>query len=175
MLLFFLTSIPLHIVLAQSGLPKPETVVKPKVYLSLEAVPRGADFEIAVAGEILPGFHVNSNQVLEDYLIPTTIQPDVPPGFRLMQTNYPQGKLKKFPFADKEMSVYESRFLIRMKFKAPAGTPLGAAKMQFTLRYQACNDSTCLPPVKIPVTADFEIATADTKPRPANPEIFTKR
>jgi hypothetical protein len=41
------------------------------------------------------------------------------------------------------------------------------------VRYQACNDTTCLQPVKIPVDAKFEVAAAGTKSHAAHADIFT--
>lgn len=160
--------------LPQAGIPRPETVVKARALVSLEAVPRGSEFEIAVLGDILPGFHVNANQVLEEYLIPTTLAAELPPGFRLERTIYPQGVMRRFAFAEKEMAVYEKQFVIRMKLKAPAGAPLGTLQIPLALRYQACNETTCLPPVKISVPAAIRIAAADTRPKPVYPEIFKR-
>jgi hypothetical protein len=40
------------------------------------------------------------------------------------------------------------------------------------LRYQACNDSACLPPVKVPVSVKFDLAAAGAKSRAVHPEIF---
>ncbi|MCI0539993.1 MAG: hypothetical protein L0Z50_32710, partial [Verrucomicrobiales bacterium] len=54
--------------LVAQRLPRADTVVKPAVYLSLEPVPRGRTFELAVVAQIQEGFHVNANKVLEDYL-----------------------------------------------------------------------------------------------------------
>ena len=155
-------------------LPPANTVVKPKAYASLAPVPRGKTFEIAVVAEIMPGFHVNSNKPLEDYLIPTQLLPDLPAGYKVLATTYPPGKLTKFEFSEKKLSVYEGKFTLRLKLQAPADAPLGASKLPLTLRYQACNDTACLPPVKIPVPLEIEIAAAGATARPAHPEIFKK-
>jgi hypothetical protein len=42
------------------------------------------------------------------------------------------------------------------------------------LRYQACNDTTCLPPVKLPIDVKFEIAPANAKAHLEHPEIFSR-
>jgi hypothetical protein len=41
-------------------LPSPAAVVKPRAYVSLEPVPRGKEFQIAVVADIAKGFHMNS-------------------------------------------------------------------------------------------------------------------
>lgn len=160
---------------AQSQLPRPEEVVQARVYVSHAPVPRGQTFEIAVAGEIKPGFHINANKPLEDFLIATTVEPQLPAGMRLASARYPQAKLQKFPFAEKKLAVYEGAIVVRLELQAMAGAPLGAMKLPLTLRYQACNNEICLPPVKIPLTAELEIAAAGAKPKPQHPEIFRKQ
>lgn len=148
--------------------------MKPKAYVSIAPVPRGKTFEVAVVAEIMPGFHVNSNKPSEDYLIPTQLLPELPAGYKLLATTYPLGKLMKFEFSEKKLSVYAGTFALRMRIQAPAGAPLGATKLALALRYQACNESACLPPVKIPVPLEIEIAAAEVATRPAHPEIFKK-
>jgi DsbC/DsbD-like thiol-disulfide interchange protein len=155
-------------------LPPAKDVVKAKAYASLDKVPRGRAFDVAVVAAIMPGFHVNSNKPSEDYLIPTQLLPDLPAGFKVLSTTYPPGKLTKFEFSEKKLSVYESTFTLRMKIQAPAGAPLGKTTLPLTLRYQACNHSACLPPVKIPVALEIEVAAATASARLAHPEIFKK-
>jgi hypothetical protein len=60
-----------------------------------------------------------------------------------------------------------------MKLRAESAAPLGPKKIGLTIGYQACNQDACLPPTKIPVTAELEIAEVDTPTRPANPGIFS--
>jgi len=150
------------------------TVVKARAYVSLEPVPRDRAFQVAVVAEILPGFHINANKVLEDYLIPTRVQPEPPAaaGVRLLETVYPPGQLEKFEFSDKLLLVYEGTVIVRMKLSAAPDTPLGIRHLALALRYQACNDTTCLPPVTIPVPAELEIAPAGARARAVHPEIF---
>ena len=158
---------------AQSGsLPRADKVVTPRAYVSLAPVPRGRTFELAVVGEILQGFHVNSNPASQDYLIPTGLTADLPAGFRILSTTYPPGVLRKFQFSPVELSVYEGKFTIRLRLATAADAPLGAQKIPLVLRYQACNDEACLPPVKLPLTAELEVAPAGAKALPANPFVF---
>lgn len=159
-----------------SDLPPAQTVVKPRAYVSLEPVPRGRAFQVAVVAEILPGFHINANKVLEDYLIPTSVQAVLPAsaGLRLLGSVYPSGELRKFEFSDKLLLVYEGAVIVRLKLTAAPEAPLGILHLPLTLRYQACNDKACLPPVKLPIPVELEIAPADAKARAAYPEVFQK-
>ena len=159
---------------AQEGakLIKPADVVHSQVYVSLEPVPRGRRFEIAVVGEVAAGYHVQASKVLEDYLIPLVLAAELSPGVALVETHYPRALLKKFPFAAKPMAVYEGRFVARMTMEAGADAALGAMKIPLTLRYQACTDQLCLPPVKVPLSAELNVAPAGTPAKSIHPEIF---
>lgn len=157
---------------APQGIPAASSVASPKTYVSIAPVPRGSTFEVAVVVGIQSGFHMNAHKPSEDYLIPTALTTKLPAGFKELKTMYPDGVAKKLSFADKPLLVYTDRFTVRAKFTAQANAPLGKVKLPFTLQYQACNDSVCLPPVKIPVTATIEVAAAGTKAQPMSPQIF---
>jgi DsbC/DsbD-like thiol-disulfide interchange protein len=155
-----------------SELPPANTVVKPRAYVSLEPVPRGQTFEIAVVAEIQEGFHINANKVLEDYLIPTSLHLDVPPGLKLLETTYPPGQLQKFGFSDKALNVYDGRVTLKMKLRAAENAQTGPTTLPVLLRYQACNDRACLPPVRLSVPVEVRVAEAGAKTRPLHAEIF---
>lgn len=158
---------------AQSGILAPASVVKPRAYVSLQPVPRGKQFEIAVVANIVAGYHVNSHHPTDPYLIPTTVSAELPKGFQLVDTIYPPGQEKKFPFSpDKPLDVYSGTFTLRLKVTAQNDAKFGPATIPLTLRYQACNDAACLPPVKLPVSAKIEIAAANAKAHSLHPEIF---
>lgn len=163
---------PAQVTAQSTPLPRANTVVSPRAYVSLQPVPRGRTFELAVVARIRPGFHINAHEVLEDYLIPTALEAELPVGFRALDTVYPRGVLRKLKFSPTQLSVYEDRVTLRMKLQAQPDAPLGPNKLPLTLRYQACSEEACLPPVKLPVTADLEIAPAGAAARLANPEVF---
>ncbi|MGH9748083.1 MAG: protein-disulfide reductase DsbD domain-containing protein [Candidatus Acidiferrales bacterium] len=162
-----------HFALAQDALPKPAAVVKPATYVSLEPVPRGKTFEVAIVVEIVRGFHMNSHKPSDAYLIPTTLTPQAPAGFEVLDTIYPDGHDEKFAFSPKKpLNVYTGTVTLKLKLSAHADAALGAATIPITLRYQACNDTTCLQPVKVPVDAKFEVAAAGAKSHAAHTDVF---
>lgn len=159
--------------LAAQDLPSPAAVASSRAYVSFSPVPRNHDFEIAVVVRIMPGFHVNANKVSERYLIPTTLTANLPAGFKEIETSYPEGKTLKLFFSDTPLFVYTGSFTVRMKLSAEANASLGKQSLPLSLRYQACNDTACLPPVKIPVTAAIEVAPAGAKTQSMFPEFFS--
>lgn len=156
-----------------SAYPPAAKVLQPQAYVSLQPVPRGRGFEIAVVAKISPGFHINAHMPSEDYLIPTKVTADLPPGVLLVETTYPRGVMRAFRFSKTPLRVYEGSFTVRMKLRASGAAPLGPQKLALTVGYQACNQDACLPPTKLPVTADLEIAAVDTPAHLVHADIFS--
>ncbi|HWF12153.1 MAG TPA: protein-disulfide reductase DsbD domain-containing protein [Candidatus Acidoferrales bacterium] len=153
--------------------PAAASVLQPQGYVSLQPVPRGHAFQVAVVAKISPGFHINAHQPSEDYLIPTKVTAELPAGLFVVETNYPRGVMRAFRFSKTPLRVYEGSFTVLMKLRANGSAPLGPQKINLTVGYQACNQDACLPPTKIPLTADLEIAAADTPAKPAHTDIFS--
>ena len=156
-----------------SAYPAAASVLQPQAYVSLQPVPRGRAFQIAVVAKISPGFHINAHVPSEDYLIPTKILADLSPGVFLVETTYPRGVMRAFRFSKTPLRVYEGSFTVLMKLRANGSAPLGPQKIGLTVGYQACNQDACLPPTKVALTADLEIAAVDTSTHPAHADIFS--
>ena len=53
-----------------------------------------------------------------------------------------------------------------------ANAPLGEQHIPLKLRYQACNNEVCLPPVTLSVDAVIHVSSGES--RPSRPELFVK-
>jgi hypothetical protein len=158
---------------ASQALANAASLVKPHVFVSATPAPQGSAFEIAVVVDIASGYHMNSHKPLDEFLIPTTLTPQAPAGLKPGEVIYPPGQSLTFSFSpNKPLSVYSGKATLRLKIAVAADAALGPQSIPMTLRYQACNDTSCLPPVKVPVVAKVEIAAAGTKSHANNPEIF---
>lgn len=115
---------------------------------------RGGLVSVPVSVGLQPGYHVNSHTPSEDYLIPLRLTWDESL-LKAQQTTYPKPEFRKYSFSEKPLAVYTGAFEIQTRFEVPSTAPLGMAVISGKLRYQACNDSMCLPPrtveIKIPV------------------------
>jgi hypothetical protein len=151
----------------------PAAIVRPRAFVSLAPVPRGKEFQVAVAVDIAHGYHMNSHHPTDQYLIATTLTPKLPAGFELLDTLYPAGHVEKFSFSPKGLDVYSGSVTLKLRLVAHNDAPIGAVTFPVTLRYQACNDTTCLPPVKVPVDVRVDVAAAGSATHAAHPEIFS--
>lgn len=156
--------------ISRGQIPAAKDVVASSAYTSFDPVARGQEFRIAVVLKIRDGYHINARKTTLEYLIPTDLKVDLPAGFKAGEVSYPEGTLKSFSFSKTEkLNVYTGTVTLRLKVTAPADAQLGAQHIPLKLRYQACSESVCLPPVRQDVDASFSLATTA---KPAHAEFF---
>jgi Disulphide bond corrector protein DsbC len=162
--------------MAYSQSVNPKDVVAPTAYVSYDPVGRGMSFQVAVVLKIRPGFHVNARQVTEEYLIPTDLRAEVPAGFKVSDVIYPRGTMLTLAFAkDKPLNVYTDTVVVRLPLTVLANAPLGSQHVAMKLKYQACSQEVCLPPVTKDVDATVDVVAAANGAKAANAEIFEKK
>jgi hypothetical protein len=100
---------------------------------------------------VAPGLHINSHMPHDEFLIPTVFSIPEGAGVRLESVAYPAGVEYRLP-ADQKMklNVYAGEFALEAKIVSEAGNHLVEAK----LRFQACDQTQCMPPKTIPVAVD---------------------
>jgi len=149
--------------------PHPE---KANVHLAVDrtAYEGGSTARVAALVSIEHGWHVNSHKPTFDYLIPTVLDLQVPAGWPEETVEYPKAEMRTFAFADQPLAVYEGDVVILSEVRIPKEAPQGAFPVHASLRYQACNDSQCLPPVT--TTADVQL-TVGPGGRPVDNAAFT--
>ena len=114
-------------------------------------VAAGKSSPVALHFRIAEGMHINSHSPSSEFLIPTVFSIPDSEGVKLDAANYPGGTFITLPSDPKtKLNVYSGEFIIQAKIVSPAGNHL----LQGKLRYQACNDSQCLPPKTITVPID---------------------
>lgn len=122
---------------------------------------RGGESGLIVWAEIEPGWHINAHAPTERFLIPTEVTLTLPPAVTADTPNFPKPNSKAFAFAQgKELLVYEGKVGITVGITVPADFIGSRVRVEAALRYQACNDSTCLPPAT--ATAELLIPVAAT-------------
>jgi thiol:disulfide interchange protein DsbD len=153
-------------------IPSGRDVLSPSAFASLDPVARGGVFQIAVVLKIREGFHINAREKSADYLIATDLRSEALAGFKTGDVTYPKGELHTFSFSKKPLNVYQGKVVLRADVTALPDAPLGAQHMPLKLRYQACSNEVCLPPVTLDVDVPVNVASSATSARPAHPELF---
>ena len=74
-------------------------------------------------------------------------QVEAPQGVRIGAVIYPRALMRNLKFSKGKVAVYEGRALIRFNVTVPASYSGNSAEIKGRLRFQACNDEACFPPV----------------------------
>jgi suppressor for copper-sensitivity B len=129
----------------------------------------GSVARLVAVVEIEPGWHVQAHVPTFDYLIATGLAVEVPAGWSASEVRYPEPDLARFAFAEEPLAVYAGRVRLFFDLAVPADAPAAAAKLRATLRYQACDDKSCLPPVERAAELRLEIGGAGA---PIHADLF---
>ncbi|MEJ2494017.1 MAG: cytochrome c biogenesis protein CcdA [Ignavibacteriaceae bacterium] len=149
----------------------PNDIVQIKTYQSFDKVYSGSEFKIAIEGDVKDGWHINSNIPKEDYLIPTQLHLTDSTDFKLTKIVYPQAKDIKLDFSEKALSVFEGKIYIGGIIKSANLKP-GEYNLILKLRYQACNNQSCLPPSSVIDTMFINIADKKDAINEINQSVF---
>jgi uncharacterized protein len=134
--------------------------VQVEAYLSHRSVQPGGRFWIAMLLRVAPGYHLNSSQPRQSYLIPTQLLVEPAEGFTVEQGSYPPAEEYQAPFQEEALSVYTGDVLLGAEIQvAPEVTP-GRYTLQAVVRTQPCDDQQCYPPlearVRLPISVTRE-------------------
>ncbi|MFN7987234.1 MAG: cytochrome c biogenesis protein CcdA [Thermoanaerobaculia bacterium] len=152
--------------------PDAPSPVSLRVAADAEKIVAGQPFRLAVVATVAPGWHVNANKPLEDWLIPTVAAVAPAEGLTLGAPVYPPHQEKKLPFSDKPLALYEGETVILLEGKADPGAAPGPRTLRATLDFQPCNDAQCLAPSQAEATLAVDVAPAGTAVAPANAALF---
>jgi len=116
-----------------------------------------------ITAAIDDGWHIQSARPLEEFTIKTELSLD-PASGDLIKADYPRDELKGFAFTGgKKLAVYEGT--IRIPFEANLKS--GVTSIHALLRYQACNNQLCRPPVNAETTFATTVTAAPSAPAPS--------
>ena len=118
---------------------------------------RNATVQVKIPLEVKAGFHVNSNQPSEEYLIPLKLTWTSLGALEGGTVTYPKPELEKYEFSEKPLSVYTGDFLLVANFKVAANAPAGPGAATGKLRYQACSNRACYPPKTVDITVSYSV------------------
>ena len=128
----------------------------------------GSVARLAALVEVESGWHIQAHVPTLDYLIPTVLTVAAPAGWGPAKVDYPAPEPYKFGFAEEALDVYEGRLVLPVELALPADAA-GATSIDVSLRYQACDDKSCLPPV---TTSASVTLTAGAGGEALHPEVF---
>ncbi len=128
-------------------LPQSSDAVKLSGSLAPDKTKKGRVVKAVVVMDIPQGLHVQSNKPLDKFLIATKLDVETPSGMTVGPITYPRALMRSLKFSKSKVAVYEGRTMIRFPVTVPANYSGGSGEIKGKLRFQACNDESCFPPV----------------------------
>ncbi len=120
----------------------------------------GQTSTLAVAAEILPEWHINSDKPLNPDFIPTRLSIAAPSDISVGEVRYPEAELMPASFAgDEKLSVFTGSLKFEIPLKpTKAFKPRPSIPATVTLDFQPCNNTECLRPASVSQSVDLAAA-----------------
>ncbi|HLF34982.1 MAG TPA: protein-disulfide reductase DsbD domain-containing protein [Cyclobacteriaceae bacterium] len=128
-----------------------------KVNVSKVIVKAGRQSVINISVEVKDGYHIQANEVNDEYIIPTTIEIDGGSEFIIKSLNFPSVKKFKLEGTDVDLDVYDGLFEILAFFNSQKTLPKDLYQLNGALTYQACDSIRCLFPKTIKFLIEIEV------------------
>src|SRR6185503_5487416 len=112
-----------------------------------DKVKKGRVVRATVVMDIPSGLHVQSSKPLDKFLVATKLDVETPSGMKVGPISYPRALMRKLKFSKGMVAVYEGKSMLRFNITVPANYSGGSGEIKGKLRFQACNDESCFPPV----------------------------
>ena len=106
---------------------------------------------------IKEGYHIQSNKVDDEYIIPTKLDVIDNEFIQLIEIVYPEGKDFNLVGSDMILNVFDGEFEIKIKLRIDSQDVLGEYQLDAILHYQACDDKSCFAPKSIEFVIPVEI------------------
>jgi len=112
-----------------------------------DKIKKGRTVRGTVVMEIPSGLHVQSNRPLDKFLVATKLDIETPSGMNVGPISYPRPVMRKLKFSKGAVSVFEGRAMLRFNVTVPQNYSGSSGEIKGKLRFQACNDESCFPPI----------------------------
>ncbi len=150
---------------------RPEPVFGVTLKADQTPVVAGGVLRLAVVIDIDHGWHINTDDPGDEFMVPTSLEWALPVGWPEAVLNFPKGEEIIFDFSDTPLSVWEDKVVLVGTVSVPADTT-GMTTLGVSVTAQACNNSQCLPPLAVAADLETEIVAADTSFNAINQEFF---
>jgi thiol:disulfide interchange protein DsbD len=144
--------------------------------LSVEpaSVPPGASFLAQLTATIEPGWHLYSLSTPAGGPIPTTLRLLDHPAVARYRIYQPPPKRTFDPNFKLDVEAYEKRVTFLLEVELRADAPAGLLELTAQARYQACDATQCLLPVRRTATATVRVDPSAPVPRIAIPPGYVR-
>jgi DsbC/DsbD-like thiol-disulfide interchange protein len=150
---------------------------RPKVGMTplaeADGVYPGSAIKVALQIALPDGVHMQSNKPRDPLLIPTRITAAPPVGILASDVLYPPPTDFVQAGQSAPLAVFEQRFVAVVTVSVGKEIAPGVVQLPLTLRYQACDASTCYPPAREETAVTLRVVAPGTPIKQQAPELFS--
>ncbi len=126
-----------------------------QAFLSVDKLPAGGKFKVAMRVAMKKGWHINTNKPVPDYVPATSLRVTSKLGTKLVGIKFPPVKKKKTE--GEEAHYYEGAITIFGLVEVPKSALGKTEELTLTLEYQACDGDKCQKPTSISKTGKLAV------------------
>lgn len=136
----------------------------------LQTLNASEEIEISLNVSIQKGWHINSNDPLNDFLIPTSIRAKNDKNLKISKIIFPEHKVKSLKFSKSELAIFEGEIEIKVFGKLEKDLE----QIDLIFKYQACCDTYCLSPAELIVTINSQTTSVKSSIFDIKKSLFDK-
>jgi uncharacterized protein YyaL (SSP411 family) len=151
---------------------KPPEHVKGQAFLSVDKLPAGDACEFVIILDIDDGWHINPNPAPDEFAIATELSLKSKLKSTVDQISFPEPEEHAVEGLDKKILYYSKQIEIRGLVEVPAGAAGKDEELEFLIKYQACNEKTCLRPMTMSLKVPVAVAKKGERVKAINKKLF---
>ncbi len=150
---------------------RPEPVFSVGLKADRAPVVAGEDLQLAVVVEIEEDWHINTENPGDEFMVPTSVEWQLPEGWPEVTQTFPAGEEITFDFSETPLRVWQERAVLVGTVSVPLDAA-GPMILSVSVTAQACNNSQCLPPLAVTATLEAEVLAAGGVSEKINQDYF---
>lgn len=150
---------------------KPD-IISVRPFLSVDKFPPGGECEVLMYVTVKEGWHINANPAMPDNFIATTVTLKSKQKCELTNIKYPKSHPITLAGIDEPVHTYDGQVAIRGVILIPVTAAGQVDEMEIHVRYQACNDKSCLPPATLVFKTKVPVAGIGQEVKAVNQNLF---
>ncbi len=163
---------PFPVILAPVALQA--AVVEVRVVHSRDIYPAGGRYPVGFRIRVESPWLLHGTEPgAEGLLIPTRLEFPPSGAVRVEGVRFPAPEQRRFSYVPDPVEVYAGEILVQADLVVEAAVPPGEHRLRGSLSYQACTETTCLPPETISVVMPVSTAPEGTPAAVLNQGLFS--
>lgn len=159
---------------SQDLFPASGKLVELSMQSSLSVFHPGSTGYLALTADIQQGWHINSNEPLDSYLIPTVLEFHAAKGIEILRIIYPAPTVRKLAISKNDMSLYDGTVVFGAEIRISKDCKPGRYPIEAMLSYQGCNDISCIEPARATALDTIRVGTLEEATENLATEIFSR-